>query len=212
VTVLDKIRGGRFGAARRSIIECAAWIAGAVAIAAACSACAGSVANILPVALGGTALAGSTLKPEPDEKNAQSQHDEEMDRCESMTRAAPGIEEVRKNKQGVIESRQWRLNETSNGPAWMVVRGKSAPPDGWEPKPNIESLKFSPPLANSLEVGEPAFLIYAPEMPMSIKENEQAANLNGAFASGEGHGTFKWRQRSYAFELVKKLPCYPVPK
>jgi len=184
----------------------------AAAMAAACAACGGSIPSLASTAMGASALAGVQAQGQSGGKSAQSQRDEEMDRCESLTRAAPGVEEVRKNKQGIIESRQWRLGETAGGPSWTFVRAKSAPPDGWQPKPHIEILRFSPPLADSLEVGEPVFLVYAPELPMSISENEQVANLNGAFASGEGHGTFRWRQRSYAFELVKKLPCFAVPK
>ncbi len=137
--------------------------------------------------------------------------EEQSDRCEDLVKSTPGIEEVRKTKDGRLESRQWRLTERDGKPVWLAVKTPTAPEDGWEPhSKRIASLKFTPPLSDMLVPGEPEFIAYAPVTATTSAEADQMASMTSSF--GAGDGVFVFRGRSYSFVLVKKLPCYkPAP-
>ncbi|HXW83384.1 MAG TPA: hypothetical protein VEJ86_03195 [Candidatus Binataceae bacterium] len=176
---------------------------------AACAA--GGIASIAgPAVVSGAATAGSAAEDKLNDRGVGGPPEEQNARCDALSQNPPGVEQIRKDKDGSLESREWRITEQNPGLQWSVLPVNGAPSDGWLPKPNIDRLGFSPPLEPMLDVGASVFLVYAPETPMSIPENSQVANLNAAFDSTVGHGTFKWRNRLYAFELADKLPCYPL--
>jgi hypothetical protein len=174
--------------------------------------CAPAITTLAPTAVGATAYIGAQAEEKAGDRGVGGPTEEQAGRCDALVRAVPGVEQIRKNEDGSIDSRRWRLVDAGGVPRWMVARSKTAPPDGWEPKPGIDTLKFTPPLEPSLDAGDSAYLVYAPETPMSIAESGQAANLDADFGDAVGHGSFQWHGRAYAFTLVKQLPCYPVLK
>jgi hypothetical protein len=186
-----------------------------VALAAACSGCAvgalGLVTTAVPlVAAGSAQLIGAGVATRGSNGTGASKT-ENADQCDQLLRVAPGVEEVRKNKDGLIESRQWKISQNSTGPAWMFVRTKDAPADGWQPKPGIANLLFNPPLYQMLEPDKPQYLAYAPANAVNVPDSEQFDSMTGAF--GAGVGTFNWHDRSYSCVLVKELPCFkPAPE
>lgn len=185
-------------------------------LAAVCSGCAlgavGAVTTIAPaVAAGSAQLIGSQVAMKQANGTGASQ-EENADKCDQLVRAPIGVEEVRKTKDGVIESRQWKIAQTSGDPIWIVVRTQSenTPKDAWKPKPGIANLLFTPPIWEMLKPDEPAYLAYAPTEIVNVADSEQFDSMTEAF--GSGVGTFKWRDRSYTFVLVKELPCFKPEK
>jgi hypothetical protein len=190
-----------------------ASLAIAIAMAAACSGCVAGgaaevAASVVPmVAAGSAQVIGATAGAKED--NGPSKDDVD-DKCDQLLRVPIGVEEVRKTKDGVIESRQWKVADTTGAPTWIMVRGKDAPDDDWQPKPGITRLLFNPPLYEMLKPGEPQYLAYAPADVVSVSDSEQFDSMTSAF--GPGVGTFKWRDRSYSYVLVKQLPCFKPAK
>ncbi len=185
-------------------------------LAAVCSGCAlgaiGAVTTIAPAVAGGSAqLIGSQIAMKQDSGNGAS-NEENPEKCDQLVRAPIGVEEVRKNKDGLIESRQWKIAQTSGDPIWIVVRTQSenTSKDAWKPKPGIANLLFTPPLYQMLKPDEPAYLAYAPTEIVNVADSEQFDSMTETF--GSGVGTFKWRDRSYTFVLVKELPCFKPEK
>jgi hypothetical protein len=197
------------------IVRRIASIAIVIALAAACSGCAAGAASMVStvvpmVAAGSAQVIGSQVAMRESGGTGASK-DDNADKCDQLLRVPPGVEEVRKNKDGFIESRQWKVSENSGGTAWMFVRTKEAPKDGWQPKPDIAKLLFNPPLYQVLEPDKPEYLAYAPADVVNVSDSEQFDSMTGAF--GSGIGTFKWRDRSYSYVLVKELPCFkPAPE
>jgi hypothetical protein len=184
-----------------------------VAIAFVCSGCAagavGMVSSVAPmVAAGSAQMIGSQVAMH-DAGGAVAKEDEN-DRCDQLLRVPPGIEEIRKTKEGVIESRQWKIQQTGGSPVWMLVAEKSAPEDSWQPKPNITRLNFNPPLGEMLTPDQPQFLAYAPAEVSNPTDSEQFDSMTAAF--GAGVGTFQWRGRTYSYVMVKDLPCFKPAK
>jgi len=186
----------------------------AVALAAAGSGCAagalGIVTTAVPMVAAGSAQVISAGAASRESGGTGASSKENADQCDQLLRVAPGVEEVRKNKDGLIDSRQWKITQDSGGPAWMCVRTKDAPGDGWQPRPDIAELLFNPPLYQMLEPDKPQYLAYAPNSVINLSDSEQFDSMTGAF--GAGVGTFKWHDRSYSFVLVKELPCFKPPK
>ena len=186
-----------------------------IALASACSGCAagalGIVTSVVPmVAAGSAQVIGSQVALKQSGGTGASKEDN-ADKCDQLLRVAPGVEEIRKNRDGLIESRQWKISQTFNGPAWMMVRTEEAPEDGWQPKPGITKLLFNPPLDQMLKPDKPQYLAYAPADVLNVYDTEQFDSMTGAF--GAGVGTFKWHDRSYSYVLVKELPCFkPAPE
>ena len=179
-----------------------------LALGVACSGCAlgalGMVSTVAPmVASGGSQVvsAGVAMK-----ENGGESKEDEPDRCDQLLRVPPGIEEVRKTKDGLIETRQWKIADSAGAPTWMLVAEKSAPQDSWQPKPNIARLNFNPPLYQMLEPDKSKFLAYAPADVVNASDSEQFDSMTAAF--GTGIGTFQWRGRSYSYVVVKELPCF----
>jgi hypothetical protein len=191
-------------------------IAIAIVLAAVCSGCAagavGMVSTVAPmVAAGSAQLIGSQVAMKESGGTGASK-DDNADKCDQLVRAPIGVEEVRKNKDGAIESRQWKIAETSGDPTWIVVRTQSqnTSADAWQPKPGIAKLLFNPPLYQMLKPDEPQYLAYAPSDVVNVSDSEQFDSMTGAF--GSGVGTFKWHERSYSYVLVKELPCFKPAK
>jgi hypothetical protein len=203
----------RSGPAVRSRLRGAlAMSALAATLALGCTSCVPAVTSLAPTAVGATAFVGAQAQDKAANRGVGGPTEEQAGRCDALLRAVPGVEQVRKSKDGSIDSRRWRLFNAGSAPRWMVARSKTAPPDGWEPKPGIDTLKFTPPLEPSIDAGDSVYIIYAPETPMSIAESAQAANLDADFGDAVGHGSFQWHGRAYGFTLVKRLPCYPLLK
>jgi len=187
-----------------------------VVLAAVCSGCAlgtvGVVTEVAPlVAEGSAQIIGSQVATKGDSATGASK-EENADRCDQLLRVQPGVEEVRKDKDGVIESRQMKIAETSGDPIWIVVRSEAEDSDksAWQPKPGLTNLLFDPPLNQVLEPDKPEYLAYAPADVVNVSDSEQFDSMTSAF--GVGIGTFKWRERPYSYVLVKELPCFKPAK
>lgn len=185
-----------------------------IALAAACSGCAAGAASIAStvvpmVAAGSAQVIGSQVAMRESGGTGASK-DDNADKCDQLLRVPPGVEEVRKTKDGLIESRQWKIADNAGTPTWMMVRTKDAPEDAWQPKPGITRLFFDPPLYQMLEPDKPQYLAYAPADVVNVSDSEQFTSMTGAF--GSGVGTFKWHDRSYSYVLVKELPCFKPAK
>lgn len=181
-------------------IECWGCAAGAV----------GMVSSVAPMVAAGSAQVIGSQVAMNQNGGAGVPKDEESDRCDQLLRVPPGIEEVRKTKDGAIESRQWKITQNAGGPVWMLVAAKTAPEDSWQPKPNIARLNFNPPLYQMLEPDKPQFLAYAPADVVNPADSEQFDSMTAAF--GPGIGTFEWRGRTYSYVTVKELPCFKPAK
>src|SRR5271167_4612943 len=173
-----------------------------VAMAGACSGCVaagavGLVTTVAPMAAAGSAEVISTEVAMKKDNGGGITKEENPEECEQLVRVPIGVEEVRKNKDGLIESRQWKIAETSGDPIWIVVRTQTenTPADAWQPKPGVTKLLFSPPLYSMLKPDEPQYLAYAPADVVNVSDSEQFDSMTGAF--GSGVGTFKWHERSY---------------
>ena len=201
---------------RNFIVLRIASVAIVIVLAAVCSGCAlgavGAVTTIAPaVAAGSAQLIGSQVAMKQDSGNGAS-NEENPDKCDQLLRSPIGVEQIRKNKDGVIESRQWKIAQTSGDPIWIVARtpSENTPKDAWKPKPGIANLLFTPPIWEMLKPDEPEYLAYAPTEIVNVSDSEQFDSMTETF--GSGVGTFKWRDRSYTFVLVKELPCFKPEK
>jgi len=186
-----------------------------VVLACMCAGClaggaVGAVTTVAPMVAAGSAQVIGTGVAMKEGNGTGASKEDSADKCDQLERIPPGVEEVRKTKDGVIESRQFKVTEGAGGPTWQVVRGDGASGDAWQPKPHISNLLFNPPLYEMLKPGEPQYLAYAPAEVINPSDSEQFDSMTGAF--GAGVGTFKWRDRNYSFVLVKELPCFKPPK
>ena len=187
------------------------------ALAGACPGClaagaVGMVSTVAPMVAAGGAQVISTEVAMKKDNGGGITKEENPDECEQLVRSPIGVEEVRKTKDGVIESRQWKIAETSGDPIWIVVRSQTqdSPQDAWQPKPGITNLLFNPPLYQVLKTDQPQYLAYAPSDVVNVSDSEQFDSMTTAF--GTGIGTFKWRDRTYSYVLVKELPCFKSEK
>src|SRR5260370_11602498 len=130
-------------------------------LALGCAGCAagavGMVSTVAPmVAAGSAQMIGSQVAMR--DAGGTVPKDDEGDRCDQLLRVPPGIEEIRKTKDGVIESRQWKIAQSSVSPVWMLAAQKSTPEEACQPKPNNARLNFNQPL----------FTRPAPKKPTSL--------------------------------------------
>lgn len=127
-----------------------ASIAIAIVLAALCSGCAAAgaasvVSTVAPmVAAGSAQVIGSQVALKQANGTGASAEDN-SDQCDQLLRVPPGVEEVLKTKDGVIESRQWKIGGDSGSPAWVLVHTNGGSNDSWQPKPGITKLFFNPP-------------------------------------------------------------------
>jgi hypothetical protein len=175
---------------------------------------AGAIMGMAPQVAEVAGMAGGAgvakLQGKPDEFGPEGA-DEQQDRCEQLTRVTPGIEEIRESAGGEIESRQWRILRNAQNPLWMISPTRSAPTDGWEAKPEISRLNFQPPLTDSLQAGgKSMFLAYAPSDVKTPADSELFDSMTTAF--GPATGSFDWRDRTYDYVMVPKLPCFKIQK
>jgi hypothetical protein len=155
------------------------------------------------------AAVANTVSKQPD-------YDKDEDRtlkCEQLVRHPPGIEEVRRTKNGV-ESREIRLESTGEGYRWVVYRSRGSAPDGWHPQNHLDRLRFDPALQYLLPDKNPQYLAYAPTVAETPQDSEQTISIADTF--GQKVGTFEWQGKSearhYNFTLTKHLPCFPEPE
>ncbi|MDO8433082.1 MAG: hypothetical protein Q7S58_11800 [Candidatus Binatus sp.] len=183
----------------------------AIAVSAACAGCAGlSLMSLAPtVAVGAAQMVGAQVAMKQSKGGIIGTADE-AERCDELLRTAPGVEEVRKTPDGLIESRQWKIVEHEGNPTWMLVRTGDSSGDAWRPKPGIAKLNFKPPLYQMLPAKEPQILAYAPADVTNPSDSEQLNSMTAAF--GAGMGTFEWRERTYSYVVVKELPCFKPVK
>jgi hypothetical protein len=181
----------------------------AIAISAGCVAGCSSLWQVKPSPAAATSQISQIGSPAQATSAAVPPKEELQVHCEQLARSAPGLEELRMNQDGTIESRQWTLIARDSSPRWAVVRPKNQAPQGWTPKPGIGKLNFNPPiqpvLAKSKGVGQ--FVAYAPVDVKDYDDLEAMATLNEVF--GAPQGRFQWRGRAYGYALAKELPCYP---
>jgi len=91
-----------------------------VLLAGVCAGCAaagavGLITQVAPeVAMGSAQLVG--IQASAKDSAGGISNADNPDKCEQLVRAQPGVEEIRKTKDGVIESRQWKIAETSGDP------------------------------------------------------------------------------------------------
>src|SRR5580658_6014161 len=197
----------RDGDRTQAVTRAARWII--TIVASGCLGCAAAaLSQLAPVAGQFGMAAGVTV--------AQSvSGDEEVkgdnaERCEDLAKATPGVEELRRNKDGEVQSRQWRLTEQDGNPIWLYVRTPESPDNGWEPRGALTKLSFNPPLTDMLVPDEPQFMAYVPSIAENSSESGQMAAMTGSF--GAENGVFYWKGRAYSFALTKKLPCYKPEK
>lgn len=143
------------------------------------------------------------------DKHTPGPLDDQEERCEALVGTPPGVEEVRKTKQDVIEARQWKLVDPAK-PHWVIVRTRTGPEDAWEPKPRITKLEFTPPLAEQLDYKKSQFIAYAPNNLDDIEDSRSMTSVTEAF--GDPFGTFQWHGKTYGYTIVPQLPCFPIEK
>jgi hypothetical protein len=184
-----------------------ALVCGAVALFAV--GCLGGAAALAPVAIGtsgtvvsatSTAMSGSGEGPDKDEK---------AERCGQLLHAPPNVEEVRRQPDGSIESREIRLVVSQDNSQWVVYRNKDSSPQGWVPRRGLDRLHFDPPLGAILPPNGARYVAYAADVPEKAEDSEQMISVAEDF--GPPSGTFQWRSRTYNYTLVKELPCFPGP-
>jgi hypothetical protein len=147
-------------------------------------------------------------------KNPEYDKDEDRTlKCEQLVRHPPGVEEVRRTKNGV-ESREMRLESTGEGYRWVVYRSRGSAPDGWHPQNHLDRLQFDPLLQSLLQSKDPQYLAYAPMVAETAQDSEQMISIVDTF--GQKVGTFEWQgkdeTRHFNFTITKHLPCFPEPE
>jgi hypothetical protein len=177
--------------------------------AAAIPGLAGMATTALQNGAGAAEIAGVQIGEKNADRHTPGPLEDQQERCDALVGAPPEIEEIRKNKEDVIEARQWRLVNPEK-PRWMIVPSKTGPADGWEPKPRISKLQFSPPLIDQLDYDKTQFIAYAPNNLDSVDNSRAMTSVTEAF--GEPAGTFQWRGTTYGYTMVPRLPCFPAEK
>jgi hypothetical protein len=149
-------------------------------------------------------------------ENSQSQQpgtDKDEDKvlkCEQLVRNPPGIEEIRRTPQLGIESREIRVERTSDSYRWVVYRSRGSAPDGWHVQSSLDKLHFNPALQFLLPDKDPQYLAYAPSVAETPQDSEQAMSIADDF--GQKVGTFEWNGKLYTYTTSKHLPCFPEPE
>lgn len=178
---------------------------GIFALAALLPGCAPTIASVAGGGLAVGELAGIKASERAGDRHVPGPRDEQGERCDALAADPPGVEEVR-NRNGLIESREWKLVPGKSAPRWEMITEPGADAYGWAPKPHIARLGFTPPLASLLHDAEPRFLAYAPFTVETIADSQKMNVVRETF--GPADGTFMWRGRQYGFTIVKDLPCF----
>ena len=136
-------------------------------------------------------------------ENSQSQQpgtDKDEDKvlkCEQLVRNPPGIEEIRRTPQLGIESREIRVERTSDSYRWVVYRSRGSAPVGWHVQSSLDKLHFNPALQFLLPDKDPQYLAYAPSVAETPQDSEQAMSYMKRFGS---------------VTVLKEPPCSTKPK
>ena len=200
----------RFGSSSLGLALAAALpLALGACAAAALPALPGIAATAMQSAGAAAGYAGIQMGEKNADRHTPGALEDQQERCDALVGTPPQVEEVRKNKEDVIEARQWRLVNPEN-PRWMIVPSKTGPADAWEPKPRINKLQFSPPLIDQLDYEKTQFIAYAPNNLDSVDNSRAMTSITEAF--GEPAGTFQWRGTTYGYTMVPRLPCFPTEK
>jgi len=189
------------------VTRAAVWIIAALAMG--CVGCAAAALSQLAPVVGQVGMAAGVSVAQSVSGGEEVKGDN-AERCDDLVKSTPGVEELRRTKDGVVESRQWRLIEQDGNPIWLYVRTPSSPNNGWEQRGALTKLSFNPPLTDMLVPDEPEFLAYVPSISESSTESEQMAAMTTSF--GAENGVFYWHGRAYSFALIKKLPCFKPEK
>jgi hypothetical protein len=134
---------------------------------------------------------------------------EEEDRCDELALEVPGAIEFAVADNSPTAWRELQLGGSTDAPQWQAVAGEQSDAAGWRPLANLHTMRFAPPLQQTLRGGKPNYLAYAPAEPHTSIERDQLFALTEDF--GAGQGTFQWNGRPYQYTLVNRLPCFPGP-
>ena len=202
---------------RNFIVRRIASVAIVMVLAAVCSGCArgavGAVTTIAPVVAAGSAqLIGSQVAMKQDSGNGASKDGERRQMrstaARSNRRRGSPQEQGRADRVAPVENRpdQRRSDLDSGSHAEREharrTRGSRSPAS-----PSCFSLR------RSTRCSSPTNPNISPTLPteiVNVSDSEQFDSMTEAF--GSGVGTFKWRDRSYTFVLVKELPCFKPEK
>ena len=131
-------------------------------------------------------------------------------KCEQLVRNPPGIEEIRRTPELGIESREIRVERTSDSYRWVVYRSRGSAPDGWRTQNALDKLHFNPALQFLLPDQKPEYLAYAPMVAETPQDSEQMLSIADTF--GPKVGTFEWNGKHYSYTVSKHLPCFAEPE
>ncbi len=207
--------GKAYSAGLRLVPPAAAGVLASLLLACV-SGCSPQVASIAPLEMASLEMAAlprtaeSAAAPGAAETSETPDKEEHAARCAQLLKAPPGVEEIRIGRTGAIESRELHLVQSEPHPQWVVYRHKKSAPDGWRPQPRIAALHFVPPLRGILPNDEPRYLAYAVTIADQLADGERMMSVVENF--GSRTGTFQWRNRTYSYVLVKKLPCFSGPQ
>lgn len=181
----------------------AVLILGAPAIAIAMAGCWYAALSLAPAGLhiaeGVTVGAASEVAPK---KNS-------TEMCKELAGAAPWITELRTTAQGKLETRNLDLTADAGALRWEVAPRDHPATGGWHQEANLAEAHFNPPVIGLLAPGARGYLAYAPAQAQSPSDRDRLVNLILNF--GPTIGTFRWKERTYDYALVEKLPCFASP-
>ncbi len=194
-------------------------------------------ASLAPLALQGVELVGSAIggstkagammahdkDPNPDEQEATADFDEDFNdpalkttktesRCNELILVSPMIAQFRAASGGALEWRELGLAGSPDAPLWGVRAEKDGPAAGWRPATNLSRMHFTPPLRlfpYGGDGGNGTFIAYAPAQTQNEAERDELAALAADF--GAPAGTFDFNGRTYSYDEMASLPCFPVP-
>jgi hypothetical protein len=178
--------------------------------------------------LSSTAQAGTMMAHDknknPDETETTADFDEDFNdpatkptktegRCNELILVAPMIAEFRTGRNGELQWRELGLAGSSDTPRWGVRTSadstKDAGPDGWQPATNLSQMRFNPPLRLLATADGVTYIAYAAAPYQTQAERDELVALIADF--GPAVGTFDFNGRTYEFDEMPSLPCFPVP-
>ena len=156
------------------------------------------------VASGAAQVVGASVAMKESKGGMPS--DDASERCDELLRTPIGVDEIRKTKDGAIETRHWSVAQYEGEPAWILTKGNPKSEDSWQPSPDIAKRNFKPPLFEMLEPDKPQYVAYAPADVQTPQDSEQFETMTSAF--GPSSGAFQWHDRPYNYVLATELPCF----
>jgi hypothetical protein len=141
--------------------------------------------------------------------DAEMDASESEERCDVLELEVPGTIELQIVDKTPTAWRELQLGGSTDTPQWQAVASDQSDAAGWRPLANLHTMRFAPPLQQTLTAGKHNYLAYAPVEPRTSIEQDQLVALVEDF--GGGSGTFQWNGRAYQYTLVNRLPCFPGP-